>query len=270
MLKFCYVYCAVLGLILLCWCYFVFNGRVFKWVVGLVCMPVNGRVLELLNALDKLVDELELGFGGAFFVRCESIVQPMGEVRRYVGELRVVLSDSPLGCFLDYVGGYLDRFLERYCGALSNFVDLSQVRDVIGRVREAISIVRVSAEYGMMISFLARLEPLLSLYGLNQDWVISVVSLQLLDVAVNRALRRAGFVGDMPESFKDRLTLLTERGCWGFTWLNKLVKMRIWAMRNKIVHGGYVPNEYERDLIINYVIKTVNELNDCGRRGQSV
>lgn len=103
-------------------------------------------------------------------------------------------------------------------------------------------------------SGLQYLIPLIEKYGVSINWIVAITYLSKMEVVVNDALKRLGV--DVEGGFKERVNALLkelEKRGVRFGELEKLLTSTFWDLRNKVVHGGYTPNDEELQIVISTV-----------------
>jgi len=101
-------------------------------------------------------------------------------------------------------------------------------------------------------------------WGMSERWAVATCYLTALEIIVNKKLKELGVQHEqLGSTFKDRfrqlVQALSNKGI-SIGELEKRLPEAFWELRNKVIHGGYEPNEDELSTIVEWTIKIIEAI----------
>ncbi len=186
-----------------------------------------------------------------------SFLKAVGEMfqsRKFEDSLDPLLSKIDLVYQLDNPSSYSDKDIQNRMLEFAR--DLEVVIATLDR--------RIFKRLQMGVTGLSRIGELVSekLAGLDENWVAANTYLSAMEIMVNKKLAELGIKKEglaFDKRFEELLKALETKG-GKISEAEKRLTPVFWAIRNKVVHQGYSPNQKELDLVTDWVKSIIRSL----------
>ena len=99
--------------------------------------------------------------------------------------------------------------------------------------------------------------------GLNDKWACAACYLASLEVAVNRACKEWNIKAEDFKKKLDAITQIMKQKGLEIIKIEKDIVSRLYDYRNRVLHGGYIPNDEEFSYIVEIIPKFIQNIQKC-------